>query len=250
MAASAQIDQRARQWLLSPVLRIALAVGLAIHLIGFLVFRVASHRLPTGEASPAFLRYVSTVPNQAMGQIEEQALLFDSAPLFIPTQWNGAQTLYTDRSLSSGVELSQFEPPIDLLSALAPANVSLTLENQVVEPVDLLDSRFWDFFVDFGAVHKEVRPYVNLGPTAMVRAIGGTSMQLPAALEWPADEPPPGPVRFYLHQAGTGRRLSGPILAQSSESAAFDQAVQAWLNHPQTRAQLPSGYLEVTVYPE
>ena len=106
----------------SPVLRLALLLGVAVHLIGFFVFRVASSSLPEREVASPFVQYVSMSDLASDLELEEQAALFDSAPLFIPTRWNASQV---DRPRVGGFVQNQFpafEPEIHLLSALGPSN--------------------------------------------------------------------------------------------------------------------------------
>ena len=53
---------------------------------------------------------------------------------------------------SSNTSLGEYEPAIDLLTDLAPVNLPLPREHYVVAPIDLLDSKYWLFFFDFGEI--------------------------------------------------------------------------------------------------
>ena len=209
--------------------------------------------MPQSNSQAAFLKYTANNSLDELGIAEENALLFDSAPLFIPTKWNAAQNLFTDIKTSGRTSLGQYEPAIDLLADLAPVNLPLPREHYVTTPIDLLDSRYWAFFTDFGVLSEQVKPFADSDSVALVRNVNelGTyvSQQLSARLNWDKEQVPEGFAQFYLLQSRAGVNLSGLILAQSSGSVAFDQAARDWLQSPETTAQLVSGYLEVSVYP-
>lgn len=247
-------DRKSREpKIFTPLLCVALVLGLIVHLIGFLGFRVATKSLPESYSQAAFLQYTANNSVAALGMAEENALLFDSAPLFIPTKWNAAQSLVTNIETTGRTSLGQYEPAIDLLTDLAPVNLPLPREHYVTTPIDLLDSRYWRFFTDFGVLSEQVEPFADSDSVALVRNVNevGTyvSQQLSARLNWDKEQVPKGFAQFYLLQSSAGVNLSGLILAQSSGSVAFDQVARDWLQSPKTIAQLVSGYLEVSVYP-
>ena len=108
------------QQMVSPMLRIALLVGVAVHLAGFLFLRVVSNPLPDREPEAAFVQFLSSQMLAGDAGLEEQAILFDSAPLFIPTRWNASSQIF------AGIEgedwrLPDFEPAIDLGADLQPS---------------------------------------------------------------------------------------------------------------------------------
>ena len=67
----------------------ALLAGLAIHFVAFNLILVKGISGRTQPLSPAFARY----SDQGVIPIREQAELFDTAPLFFPTEWNYASDL-------------------------------------------------------------------------------------------------------------------------------------------------------------
>ena len=94
---SKHLDRKGREpRIFSPLLCVALVIGLIAHLIGFIGFRVTTKSLPQSNSQAAFLKYTANNSLDELGIADENALLFDSAPLFIPTKWNAAQNLFTD----------------------------------------------------------------------------------------------------------------------------------------------------------
>ncbi len=234
---------------LSPVLRVSLLLGIGIHLAGFLVFRVVSVPLPARKESSAFVQYVPVQTMEEVSELKEQAMLFDSAPLFIPTRWNAAQEVYEVGPEGASGSFPDFEPEIDVLGTLESGRFSLATDTTVEAPIDLLASPYWDFFEDFGVRHEAVVPFRDPQPVAKVAWSGGASMELRPEL--PGDGFPEllGPVTYYLRISAAGRAFGGPVLEQSSGNEAFDGAVLDWLKKTSVLAQLPAGYLEITVYP-
>ena len=139
------------------------------------------------------------------------------------------------------------------MTDLAPVNLPLPREHYVTTPIDLLDSRYWAFFTDFGVLSEQVKPFADSDSVALVRNVNelGTyeSQRLSARLNWDKEQLPEGFAQFYILQSSAGFNLSGPTLGQSSGSIAFDQAAREWLKSPKTIAQLVPGYLEISVYP-
>lgn len=249
VAQSKNAQQGRSQKVLTPVLRISLLVGVAIHLLGFLVFRVVSVPLPLREQAGAFVQFVPSQTLTAGGELEEQAMLFDSAPLFIPTRWNAAQEVYQIGSGRLNGRFPEFDPEIDLVASLEPGKLPLA-ENAIVEkPIDLLASQYWHFFEDFGASHEPLIPFRDPRPVATVTALGGESVELSPEFDGLDFPELLEPVVYFWSIAPSGRELGAPTLVSASGDDAFDRAVRAWLTSPSILPQLPVGYLEITVYP-
>ena len=242
----------------SPVFVSALAAGVVLHLVGFLLFRVKSSDLPLPVEKPAFVNYVTPELLANESTLEAQAALFDSAPLFIPTEWSATHVPVQMGRDSVGDGFAQFEPTIQLAAELKPAGWN-QLETEVVNaPIDLLALRFWNLFSSVGHTDEDPQPYENSTPSAIVQVLSYGSManvedNVPFELAVDLAERPLGlpnrPVRLLMLVSGAGRILTGPTLLQSSGDPAFDQAVVAWAVQPEVAVRLPVGYLEVEVYP-
>ena len=236
---------------ISPLLRISLLIGIAIHLAGFLIFRVVSNPLPHREETRPFVEYVSAGSLANDEELEEQAALFDSAPLFIPTRWNASQSIqFVQRAAVSG-KFSEFEPEINLLSALQPSSLPVAQNFNVNKPIDLLNSRFWRFFSGFGQSADRIRELPSSLPVAQISVVGDFSnlLSIPARFEYVTATAVPQPVVYYLRTTISRGVGSAPTLGQSSGNEAFDRAAGQWLVLPEVLGQLPRGYLSITIYP-
>ena len=115
MATSAQYCRAAQprsQKMISPLLQLALLLGVLFHLVGFLIFRVVSSPLPDRALSQPYVEYVSAGSLASDRELEEQLALFDSSPLFIPTRWNAAQVPSVDLGQTQRIRFPEFEPEI------------------------------------------------------------------------------------------------------------------------------------------
>lgn len=253
--------RKQRAWLrrlASPVFIIALLVGVVLHFIGFLIFRVKTSPLPVTETKLPFVNYVAPEVLARDAELEEQSVLFDSAPLFIPTQWSATRRPVLMGRDSAGDGFVEFAPQIDLKSELRLSGITQVEAGSVREPVDLLSLRFWDLFRDFGRSSSEPQPFESEGASARVQVLEhasavGSADSKPLVLDVPVDVLAGGllarPARMLLLVSAAGRILGGPTLMQSSGDAAFDQAILDWVQQSDVAVRLPVGYLEIEVYP-
>jgi hypothetical protein len=219
-------------------------------LVGFLIFRVVSNPLPARETIPPFVQYLSPSSLLSGAALEEQAALFDSAPLFVPGKWNASHNL---RPLSRERTLLSFsaygEPQRDFSSALISEGLPVGLESAVTEPVDLLALRYWNLFRGIGQTAPVVEEFEGTGVFVEVRTLEGRVVQTLAAdlaiLSMQAIQPT---TYFQAVDAG-GRALGRPTLSVSSGDATFDIAAYNWLVESGFSAGLPAGFFEIRVYP-
>jgi hypothetical protein len=241
--------KRGPQKMLSPFLRIALLVGVCVHLAGFLIFRVISSPLPQRPESLPFVQYVSEDALLAGAEFEEQAALFDSSPLFVPGPWNAAHNLQPpsrDRALH---RFPAYAPEIDFSSALAPGNLVPQQTYAVNEPIDLLALRYWDLFRGFGESEAVPVALQSTGIFAEVRSLSGKVLRtVPVSLEQVSLQAIQ-PVAYFLRVEAVGRAVGRPTLSESSGDAAFDAAAYTYLVESGFVSDLPSGVFEIRVYP-
>ncbi len=239
------------QKIISPLLWVGLLLGVALHLAGFLIFRVVSSPLPDREATRPYVEYVSAGSLASDRELEEQAVLFDSAPLFIPTRWNASQVISFDAADTLREQFPEFEPNVDLLTELQPSSFLVAKAIQVDEPIDLLASRFWRFFAGFATSASPVVAFPNTLPVAEVSVVGQFArlpLSIPVELDYTTASSVARPVVYYLRMSGGGLAFSAPTLGQSSGNKDFDGAAAAWLSRPEVLGQLPKGYLSIKVF--
>jgi hypothetical protein len=238
--------------MISPLLRVGLLLGVAVHLAGFLIFRVVSSPLPNRQPVRPYVEYVSAQSLASDLELEEQAILFDSAPLFIPTRWNASQMIEVEFEDALREQLPEFEPNIQLLSELKPSSFLVPQRIQVSEPVDLLASRFWRFFTGFAESANPVVGFPDVSPVAEVSIVGQESegvLSIPVELNYTTSSSVERPAEYYVRVSNDLFFLSAPTLGQSSGNSDFDRAVSEWLSRPEVLRQLPSGYLSIKVFP-
>lgn len=255
MTRSINQGARERRHLISPVLHLALLLGVLAHLSGFLLFRVISNPLPDRVVEPAFVSFIDADSLVDDVGLEEQATLFDSAPLFIPGRWSASSLETTGQDIGFGQVFPDFEPALDILGELKPGPISLFDGFEVKGPEDLLELRFWDLLQGFGQGEAEVVPFVDWEALAEVRVIGGPS-EAPAraqSLTWNAGSlealfVSERPVVFLLGMSAPGIAIGAPTLKQSSGVDEIDSAAREWLLNPATLSNLPEGFLEVRCF--
>ena len=236
--------------MLSPFSCILILLGVCVHLVGFLVFRVVSNPLPIREAMPPFVQFVS--PNKLLpGEaFEEQVALFDSAPLFVPTKWNASQRL---RPLSRERTLLNFsaygEPQSDFSSDLISKGMPVGLKFSVKEPVDLLALRYWDLFRGVGQTASLVEELEDTGVFVEVRTVEGRLVKTAPADLTLLSRQAIQPTTYFQGVDSGGRILGRPTLSMSSGDPTFDTAAYTWLVESGFSAGLPAGFFEIRVYP-
>tara|TARA_B110000908_G_scaffold83469_1_gene99898 strand:+ start:3897 stop:4667 length:771 start_codon:yes stop_codon:yes gene_type:complete len=255
MSTTSQLSEPATQRspeMISPLLRVSLLLGVALHLAGFLIFRVVSSPLPDRVATRPYVEYVSAGSLANDRELEELAALFDSAPLFIPTRWNASQVMELDPRDRMQGQFPEFEPEIQLLSELQPSSFLVPQNIAVDKPLDLLASRFWRFFAGFAESPRPVAEFPDVTPIAEVSIVGQLAarrLSIPAELSYTTSSSVERPVLYYVRASGSGLTLSAPTLGQSSGNADFDRATDEWLRRPEVLGQLPQGYLSIKVFP-
>ncbi|MAV84768.1 MAG: hypothetical protein DBX01_03455 [Puniceicoccaceae bacterium] len=248
--AQSRPDGDTKNRILSPFSYVLILLGVCAHLVGFFVFRVVSNPLPTREAIPPFVQFVSPSTLVSGAVLEEQAALFDSAPLFVPGKWNASHNL---RPLSRERTLLSFsaygEPQSDFSTALITEGLPVGLESAVTEPADLLALRYWDLFRGVGQTASFVEELEDTGVFVEVRTIEGRVVQTVSAELAVLSMQAIQPTTYFQRVEAGGRVLGRPTLSVSSGDSTFDTAAYTWLVESGFSAGLPAGFFEIRVYP-
>jgi hypothetical protein len=237
------------QKFLSPVLRVALLLGVLVHLAGFLVFRVVSSPLPSREESRPFVQFVSPETLTTGAELEEQAALFDTAPLFIAGEWNAAHNLAAPRRDRGLQRFPPYQAEMDVVATLVPGGTSLGQEFLVRGPADLLDLRFWDIFNGLTLREGAAPEMEASAPFVEVRSLDGRLVQVRPIERDIASPSANQPVQYFLRVEGGGRALGRPTLSMSSGDTSFDAAAYNWIVESGLAAGLEPGFFEIRVFP-
>ncbi|MEM8867504.1 MAG: hypothetical protein AAGC73_04480 [Verrucomicrobiota bacterium] len=239
----------------SPVFWVALSLGVAVHLAGFLIFRVVSNPLPTRSNQQPFVQFVSNERLSEDSQFEERAVLFDSAPLFLPTQWNAARSLNFQGSGYVPPGFAQFEPEIRLLDNLDVVGASGLVGPEIDTPMDLLVSNYWRFFRLFGERQEpkfsfpdpeffiEIEPVVGGGVAGTER-----SEALAVDFDYPLAVNGEQPVSLMVRLLGGGYLGGVPVVERSSGDEAFDLEATRWLEVSAVLGSLSEGYYRIKLF--
>lgn len=236
------------------MLRIALLLGILLHLLGFFFFRVESNPLPSREDDSAFIALMTQESGQEFSEFMDQASLFDSAPLFIPGQWTASSKVLYAPLHEELVIFPEHGPELELIEEMKPRPLSWSQLELVKQPLDLLDLRFWDLWKHFGEGGEPVVPFEAVGPELVVTVLAGGADGVPdrqyrLSFDLQTDDFGERPAIYYYAMSGPGIPIRGPVMSQTSGSDALDTAVLEWLKRPETQAVLPGGYLEIRAYP-
>lgn len=220
-----------------------------MHLLGFLFFRVVSEPLPERPDREGFVQFVSPTRLGSSEALEEQAELMDTAPLFIPGQWNAAHNLQVPVRDETLQRFPYYQPEIDVLGQLRPERTPIGERFDVATPSDLLALRHWDLFQGFGERSRKRPEFALAGPFAEISDLRGRTVQtISATFEW-RSEGPPGPVSFTLRREAGGRAVGRPVLEDSSGNGDFDAAAYGWLSAVRIAVDLPAGFFRIRIYP-
>ncbi|NCG09399.1 MAG: hypothetical protein GWO81_07550 [Verrucomicrobia bacterium] len=230
-------------------LRILFVGFILLQTLLFFFARLPEIKVNQASQKQPFLKFVPLQEEDQYDATTEQAILFDSAPIFIPTRWNAAQQKPSESVVTIPVVFKEFEPSIELIAAMSGGTALEAGMDLVQSPADLLRPRFEAIFKRQVELPDTMEPYPDARPTAYYRGLDGDWTRLSALPGIEAVSILTNPVTFYVNISAS-RELPAPA-RQASESGLvdFDRAVRGWLNSPEVLAQLPVGYSEVVVYP-
>lgn len=241
----------------SPLLRLALVLGILVHVIGFLAFKIASNSLPSPEEKLAFISLFTSGVEEDASEFAEQASLFDSAPLFMPGEWSSAAQVFSHRSDQERRIFPELELGIPIIDEIRPQSWTLSSVGDVRQPSDFLALHFWDLFSYFGGGETREQAageaHASHGGSMQVRVLSGNEVypsdySIRMDLDFQTEAFAAQPIVFAANLFAPGMLAGAPLLKQSSGSDSLDAEVLEWLVRPSTLARLPAGLLELRFY--
>ena len=185
------------------------------------------------------------------GLLGEQAALFDTEPLFLPTRWNAGRAREVFE-LSGGDPLPPFMPydPQIALDAQRWLSVEGEPSSALLTAQELLSPRHTNFFSQFG----RERAAETLPPrTALIQIRkGGELVDEVAVRNLPdsvLNERLWSPVDFMMLVGADAVFAGEPLLWGSSGSEATDEALRALLGRYLKAGRLGQGHFRVSVMP-
>lgn len=232
--------------------QIAIIIGVLIHVIVFFAFPVESPSAVSISFSEPYVQYPSSEDKKYNQLLREQAELYDSAPLFLPTNWN-----YVTNVKVFALEVDN--------AFLFPAYAEeWTISDEMLKPIigngnstitrarDSLKYEYWDLFSTFGEEKQSenripsrtgfVEVYDMLN-NKIVRGenLPDTINELSILTLWT-------PLEFLLTIDKLGP-IGEPMLLQGSGSEMIDASLRDYLLEPVFGARLQPGYYKVSIGP-
>lgn len=236
-----------------PIASLLAAGGLIVHFgIVFLV-RLDAPDSEIPEPVSIGVAYVGDPETHADPVLREQAVLQDTAPIFMPTQWNPASRMDSVASLRQAAEVfSPFAPEISL-----PESVALpeSLDPNPIPPSEDLGPADPGFILNRYGIRSRPLPagLDQQGGIEVIRmdrepAQNERIFRIPEELAERAPDALWNPMRIYL-QIDQAKPLGPPVISISSGFSGWDQAVQAYLASLAFYRLFEDGYYRVILFP-
>jgi hypothetical protein len=227
--------------------------GILLHVAVFTVIRIQGPIERPRFEQPAEIHFVGNLNEEAEPSILQQAALYDSAPLFMPTQWNLVSEMSEVASLRGATELFAAFPAELRLPAdhpPSPGNYEAPMDplgDQLPKGPAFVLSRM-------GLVRLETRTSASPGPSVVFERLDSSVVKgpepiiLPDAVQVMAPPALWSPVQFQFQLSG-GWPAGLPVLAQSSGFPDWDDALQGYFSSLSFYRQLDDGYYRLSVFP-
>lgn len=236
-----------------PLVLVSVVVGLLAHFGIFLLIRI---ELPTSRKDlpeQAAVQFMGDAEEGPEGVVREQSILFDSAPLFMPTRLNLVSVMDQVASLREATEAFSLFPPRLSLPERLPG-VSSVVDSGLVSLEQRLPGGTSFFLAKLGRgplpSTDAVSPVGNVQALRLDASIPppALSLPLPGALQGTAPDTLWSAARLHL-QMVNGRPVGLPLVAQSSGFTDWDRALQVYVGSLSFYGNLPDGYFGITVFP-
>ena len=227
--------------------------GVLVHLMVMLVIQVKMPARQSAGPKSAVVRFIGELGDTTSESVIDQAVLHDSAPLFMPTRWNLASDTGKVASLQSATRIFEpFQPQLLLVGTRPAAPLAGT--STASGGTSRLPGGSAFYLARFG--RKVARPVTAISPGPTLRADlmeasnprPAHKRQLPAELATSAPPSLWNPVKMFL-QMENGMPVGVPLLSQSSGFADWDASLQRYFMQLDFYLQLDNGYYQIWVYP-
>ncbi len=232
----------------------ALSVIVGVLLLGALMW-LLSVPLPPYRApefpKPLVSIDVSSGAEIGGGLLGEQAALFDTEPLFLPTRWNAGRA-------RSALEIAHGRAPspfstYDLRIAPDAEALPAALVDAppvLLTPESLLSARHTDFFAQFGK-GGNVHPLSER--SALLRVIQGSKTIAEVVLRGRFSPELDGtlwsPLDFMVLVGPDGELVGEPLLQGTTGNEAVDEALRALVRGHLEGRRLGEGHFKVSIMP-
>ncbi len=239
----------------TPLVKIALLVGVGVHVAGFLLFQVVAET-EQGPTSPENWLFYTAYDGDEWGpQMAEHAYLFDTEPLYLPTDRNAAPRLIP-QSGSARQGRGPFLPftPSVVLDDHAPDMDEWLLSRSIPWPVDdPLPLQPTELLQEFGRAEQDVeRLAPRLARVTVTNQYSGrvvVEAELAAPAEWPPAYATLWDPAVFMVLVEPGGRVGQPLLLRSTGIESLDRELHQKILESRILSSLPAGYHRVEVGP-
>ena len=229
-----------------------LSGGVIALCFGFLMLNIPVAERAEFADSSGFAQYISYDYDSRSRRLHEQAELFDSAPLFLPTKWNYGSALQDNLLSHEGDALFEPYPPSVSLEGEELTDLPAVDDPEVNHPRELLANPYWSFFDSFGEAETELGKRPDVGSYLIVQGFGTEAsvrrQRLPDRITGQFEAPFWAPASFSVTVDAVGM-VGEPKLTESSGFEAVDNALREYLLEPFFAAGLSPGYYRVEIWP-
>lgn len=238
----------------TPIAWIAIVVGIFVHFVGFFLFKVKVPCFSEFTSPEAYVSYVTLEGEEGNPQLRDRALLSDSYPLFLPSEFDYSWSLmqpshYVEDRNASMLAPFRFEVATDAPGALKDPFKG----HPQPKPEDLLGSELWSFYQTLG--ESGVKPISlpeRFGLFEFKEESTGKTVKEVLIEDSPVEESvgnlfwSPCEILVYVGQEGC---MGEPLVSKTSGIVAIDQYVAKWIQHYTNRRMVPVGYYRVVFGP-
>lgn len=231
----------------------SLAGGWLAHIGVFYFLRIEDPFVRHFPEDPVRVSYVGNLGLGSAPPLQEQSILYDSTPLFMPTRWNLVSDVDNVASLGDATRVFDLYPPDLHLPQFKPdflparSGLPSALEVGLRDDSALLLGRY-------GRIPIELPMAPQRAPSIVAYRIDRaepyqeTVHSMPESVARLAPEVLWPPIQLNL-QIVEGKPVGFPLMARGSGFTEWDQALQAYVRSLAFYRTLRSGYYRITVFP-
>lgn len=230
----------------TPLLVAAMAAVL-VHAVGLLAFKVTTEPDDGNRALPeAYLQYP-----RGDASARDMAALFDTAPVFLPTEWNYASNYTVPGIKEQGIDLFESFPASIQLNAVTLEEVIGPVKPEMTASADILKDGLLASFETFGREESSVA--VSEVQSGLVEVRDMRNGELVRSWNLPArfDDILRNDLFLAVFQVTVDvlGPVGEPLLLQGTGAGETDEALRDYLSDPLLFAGFSSGYYRINVGP-
>lgn len=236
----------------TPWAKLILVLGVLVHLAAFALFRVTNDPQLPSVAVDSHFQFANASELRANPIIEEQVLLYDPEPLFLPTRWNASpQFIDSNLSLVSDSPFTRFEPELLLKKEdLKKRQWKTKSADRISKPSDTLLIQNDELFSSFGQTAVPLNALPQRAAVLTVYDFERSERILSVALDTlPGIEGELEQIGEFLVVIDTMGLVGTPLVERNTGNGDLDNALRAFISEFPAIKRLKQGYYRITMGP-